>query len=64
MKWSTSQILPVYLIFPLNIDVDLDQGAFIEEKIKQKKMNKMLLVFIFKHFAPVGHFIVHKFLTS
>lgn len=63
MKWSTSQILPVYLIFPLNIDVDLDQGAFIEEKIKQKKMNKMLL-FIFKHFAPVGHFIVHKFLTS
>ena len=26
-------------------------------------MNKMLL-FIFKHFAPVGHFIVHKFLTS
>ena len=57
MKWSTSQILPVYLIFPLNIDVDLDQGAFIEEKIKQKKMNKM-------HFAPVGHFIVHKFLTS
>ena len=63
MKWSTSQILPVYLIFPLNIDVDLDQGAFIEEKIKQKKMNKMLL-FIFKHFPPVGHFIVHKFLTS
>ena len=26
-------------------------------------MNKMLL-FIFKHFAPLGHFIVHKFLTS
>ena len=61
MKWSTSQILPVYLIFPLNIDVDLDQGAFIEEN---EKWTKCFNIFNYKHFAPVGHFIVHKFLTS
>ena len=45
MKWSTSQILPVYLIFPLNIDVDLDQGAFIEEKNKTEENEQNAFIY-------------------